>query len=327
MSNFSEKLYELRKEKGFSQEELAEKLNVARQTISKWETGITVPDTNNLIEISKIFEISIDELVDQKKEEIVEEDNNKNKNKKKIIKIVLLIIIIASIVTFFGILIYRMVLTFRVANGIVNSHSRDLSFYYHYNEVSIKNGLTDKWDFVNVYRDGDKMVMNYYITKIDNVAANNSPELVRIEYFDKDYYYEIDCIEKTYKKSENNLSQDFYYNLTGLNLDSKLVMELGDISNMKNNIKLALDFDNKFEVSKKTTGDYVITFKSGTDLNNQISCQIIEDEKYPEINLIKTNGEFGIVDYNAYTYGWQVVDIGDEEVAMPDLTGFTLIEE
>ena len=53
MSNFSEKLYELRKEKGYSQEEVADKLNVARQTISKWETGITTPDTNNLIELSK----------------------------------------------------------------------------------------------------------------------------------------------------------------------------------------------------------------------------------------------------------------------------------
>ena len=63
MSYFSEKLYELRKEKRFSQEELAEKLNVARQTISKWENGTTNPDTNNLIELSKIFEISIDELV------------------------------------------------------------------------------------------------------------------------------------------------------------------------------------------------------------------------------------------------------------------------
>ena len=107
------------------------------------------------------------------------------------------------------------------------------------------------------------MIMNYYITQIDNVAANNSPELARIEYFDKDYYYEINCIEKTYKKTENNLDQNFYYNLTGLNLDSNLVMELGDISNMKNIIKVALNFDNKFEVSKKTTGDYVITLKRG----------------------------------------------------------------
>lgn len=63
MSYFSEKLYELRKEKGFSQEELADKLNVARQTISKWENGTTTPDTNNLIELSNIFEISIDDFV------------------------------------------------------------------------------------------------------------------------------------------------------------------------------------------------------------------------------------------------------------------------
>ena len=66
MSYFSEKLYELRKERKFSQEELADKLNVARQTISKWETGMTVPDTNNLIELSKIFEISIDDFVGKK---------------------------------------------------------------------------------------------------------------------------------------------------------------------------------------------------------------------------------------------------------------------
>ena len=71
MSYFSEKLYELRKEKGFSQEELAEKLNVARQTISKWETGMTVPDTNNLIELSKIFGISIDDFVGKKDEEVM----------------------------------------------------------------------------------------------------------------------------------------------------------------------------------------------------------------------------------------------------------------
>ena len=63
MSYFSEKLYELRKAKKLSQEELAERLNVARQTISKWETGATTPDTNNLIELSNIFEISIDEFV------------------------------------------------------------------------------------------------------------------------------------------------------------------------------------------------------------------------------------------------------------------------
>ena len=59
---FSEKLLSLRKQKGMSQEELADKLNVTRQTVSKWELDQTVPDMNKLVEISKLFEISLDEL-------------------------------------------------------------------------------------------------------------------------------------------------------------------------------------------------------------------------------------------------------------------------
>ena len=59
----SKKLVNLRKQKRLSQEELGNRLNVARQTISKWELGETTPDMDKLIELSKIFEISIDDLV------------------------------------------------------------------------------------------------------------------------------------------------------------------------------------------------------------------------------------------------------------------------
>jgi transcriptional regulator with XRE-family HTH domain len=58
------KLYEYRKEAGFSQEELAEKLDVSRQAVSKWECGESLPDTDNLISISKLYGVSLDELVD-----------------------------------------------------------------------------------------------------------------------------------------------------------------------------------------------------------------------------------------------------------------------
>ena len=325
MSYFSEKLYELRKEKGFSQEELAEKLNVARQTISKWETAVTVPDTNNLIELSKIFGISIDDFVGKKDEEVIED--NKKINKKLLIKIILIIAMIITIILFIGMIIYRMVLVFKLANGLVNSKSRDLSFYYHYQEVGLTNGLTDKWNFIETYRNGDKMIMKHYVTPIDNFMENKTPEVVKIEYFDKDNYYEIDCKNKTYKKFKNDLTSEFYYNYTGLNIDGQVVMEFGDISNIKNIIKIALDFNNKFEVSKKHTGDLVINLRRGLNFDNQISYQIIEDDDYPEVTVIKTDGEFGVLDYNAISYIWQVVDIGDEEVAMPDLTGYTLIEE
>ena len=53
---FNENLKKLRKEKGFSQEELAAKLNVVRQTISKWEKGLSVPDAQLLISLSEILE-------------------------------------------------------------------------------------------------------------------------------------------------------------------------------------------------------------------------------------------------------------------------------
>lgn len=66
---FNNKLYELRKQKGFSQEELANRLNVSRQTISKWEVGESTPDMEKLVAISDLFEISLDELVLDKKEE------------------------------------------------------------------------------------------------------------------------------------------------------------------------------------------------------------------------------------------------------------------
>lgn len=62
--NLGKKIAELRKKNNLSQEELAEKVGVARQTISKWEIGDTTPDIKQVKIISKIFNISIDELVD-----------------------------------------------------------------------------------------------------------------------------------------------------------------------------------------------------------------------------------------------------------------------
>lgn len=60
----NEKLISLRKEKGWSQEELANKLDISRQAISKWELGESVPDTNNMMQLSKLYGKSIDDLLD-----------------------------------------------------------------------------------------------------------------------------------------------------------------------------------------------------------------------------------------------------------------------
>lgn len=118
---FNNKLYELRKQKGFSQEELANRLNVSRQTISKWEVGESTPDMENLVAISELFEISLDELVldkvpeeadtsaqvvksefysDIKENVLTDENRKKAKKGLKIVAIVLGIIVLIDLISF-----------------------------------------------------------------------------------------------------------------------------------------------------------------------------------------------------------------------------------
>lgn len=67
-----EKILQLRKEKGLSQEQLGEQMNVTRQTISNWELGETSPSPNQLKQLSQTFHISIDELLDNEIRNVLE---------------------------------------------------------------------------------------------------------------------------------------------------------------------------------------------------------------------------------------------------------------
>lgn len=70
---FGEKITILRKENNLTQEQFAEMLNVSRQSVSKWELGLSFPDTEKLIRISKVFSCSLDYLL---KDEIESKDVN-----------------------------------------------------------------------------------------------------------------------------------------------------------------------------------------------------------------------------------------------------------
>lgn len=107
---FNEKLIELRRKEGLSQEELGYKLNVTRQTVSKWELGQTTPEMDKLVEIGKIFNISVDELVNDSKihnltdtipiteQESKNKDTIKKGGREKSIKIILIVALIVVIV-------------------------------------------------------------------------------------------------------------------------------------------------------------------------------------------------------------------------------------
>lgn len=103
---FGNKLLELRKKENLSQEALAEKLNVTRQTISKWELNETSPDLKQALLISKLFNISLDELVNNDRSYIIEKISNTERLAGLVLKVLkwigiwFLVLLIIDIITF-----------------------------------------------------------------------------------------------------------------------------------------------------------------------------------------------------------------------------------
>jgi transcriptional regulator with XRE-family HTH domain len=71
MGTFGQRLTNLRKQHNMTQNDIAQKLNISYQAVSKWENDITSPDIDSLIALADIFEISVDELLGRKQEEKV----------------------------------------------------------------------------------------------------------------------------------------------------------------------------------------------------------------------------------------------------------------
>lgn len=78
---FGDKLIKLRKKNGLSQEELAAKLNVSRQSVSKWESNNTYPETDKIVQLCNIFDCSMDDLINENVKEI---ETTEGKNKKQL---------------------------------------------------------------------------------------------------------------------------------------------------------------------------------------------------------------------------------------------------
>ena len=97
MMNIGNKIHQLRKISGMTQEQLSEKLNVSRQTISKWESGNTSPDLESIVKVSKIFHVSLDDLLSEGDAQVTEK--NEQITLEDLMKIVpdIVILILCSI--------------------------------------------------------------------------------------------------------------------------------------------------------------------------------------------------------------------------------------
>ncbi len=123
---FSENLKALRKQKGMSQETLAQQLHVVRQTISKWEKGLSVPDADMLFRIGELFEVSVSDLLGEKLEHepemnqvaaqlalLNEQLANRTRRHRRICKGVLIglaaVVVLTLVLSFAGMATYRSV--------------------------------------------------------------------------------------------------------------------------------------------------------------------------------------------------------------------------
>lgn len=206
---FSEKLENLRKSKGMSQEDLAQKLNVTRQTVSKWELDQTAPDMNKLIEISKLFEISLDELANNietsNSEKTYKESSVEKNNKKIAIRIFIVGLIISLLLC--GI-------------GLIKQNDAKKINEQRYNEaydLSVKNynNAMDRVDQINVE------LKNFNSKKDTLEAKMNSLKMASSNWFSEttkltNEIYELDIKIMNLEGEKNQLlSADYkvYYEL------------------------------------------------------------------------------------------------------------------
>ena len=211
--NFSDNLIKLRKGKSWSQEDLAEKLGISRQAVSKWEVGTSKPDIDNVIKISKLFEVSIDELVNN---EIIKTEaisiNVKRKSKKDVLLVWLRRLLIVLIIIYFINVIYKFAMLFTITQAELKYKELD---NYHYVVTKYTNDqILEKEE--SWFKSGVSKTINLIYQ--DNIVLE---KLTCINYNTNEGYKIEDNLNKTsidvenYKmlKNDNEGKNQFYSKL------------------------------------------------------------------------------------------------------------------
>ncbi len=135
---FNETLRELRKNKNMSQEDIAYQLDVSRQSVSKWESGVSMPDLENVMKLSKLFDVPIDFLLKNKKSDsefnyyTVEEKEYKRLSQFKITCTVFLALAGVTFITLLAISLLEPILYFNGNTG--KTYNGFMGYYYTYIE-------------------------------------------------------------------------------------------------------------------------------------------------------------------------------------------------
>lgn len=318
---FKEKLLELRKQKGWSQEELGNNLDVSRQTISKWESGQSTPEMEKLVKISEIFEISLDELIIGIKNEVkdlVEENKRSDKPKKSKIKIVFMILLILVLLSFFGVITYR-VGCFKkildVAGVLTNFYSED-NYRITESLMITKNGVQNAEEgYEKEYYslNSQKMMQDARIFPTKKVYLSDDGGI--LEFNLKTNEYKKFNIDEYNNEEYDRLIRRNYHIY-------KLIVDNINMYTFKDRLKLALDFSYKLNTS--TSSNVII-----------LDTPLINNVRY-SLNLNKETNEFTLYEYrfdeknksnyNLYVYEIRYGIVSEEIIEKPDISEYTVVE-
>ncbi len=140
---FAEKLVQLRKREGYTQEEVADRLEVSRQAISRWEMGTAVPDSSNLLQISKLFKVSADYLLNddyESDDDLPKVKEVKNDNVNQIMMYLIVLEVMMLIMQFMAVVILNNV--FFAVLSFIPFIAAIVGFEYAYQKKS--SGATEK---------------------------------------------------------------------------------------------------------------------------------------------------------------------------------------
>jgi transcriptional regulator with XRE-family HTH domain len=228
---FYEKLIILRKKALLSQEELAEKLDVTRQTISKWELGQSKPDIDKLQMMSKLFEVDVNTLTNEDisledKAETKEDKNNKKEDgDRKFILYILIIIFIASL----ALLAYRVGTDIKTKKEELRKEKEkaekdEKEFKDKFNkdmeESDLKfdkNSFNSNYTFYSGTQPGQNVSM-----LIDNIINKNKTEkdhLVELTFDNTSYGTDSDNIKQTKNMIQTFKGYDIQYYEVSMDYD------------------------------------------------------------------------------------------------------------
>lgn len=286
-------IHELRAEKGLSQYKLADMIPISRQAVSKWERGVTIPDSSTLLRLSVIFDVSIDELLsgerltkDALKSGIgntitlsaIDEINKKAKRIKKL-NLSIIVIVLFFLIAFLGyyfISSYNSIKVFTVEGETKNFTTTDGIFITTKDKIYFRLGNLMYDQNINI----DNFEL-YYL--VDNekrmVFSSDTYNLLIRDYYGHNAYFDLDNLNKIV----NNLYLRISFN--GTYEDIHLVLKKDFANNKffsfkKNSIP---SDDNNIDMPIFSSNNNIFEDLGKLNCNDDILCTLTVEENNHEI--------------------------------------------